>query len=93
MHSEIFCNNLDMFYTRAVLKVMLPILFCQPMMTEADVGRIEVEVEPSHQYCHILLLCDRWQQRGSLTEWYLTQMCMKQRGVLEFLHVGKKGTH
>ena len=35
---------------RAALKVMPPILLCWPMMSEADVGGMAVEVEPSHQY-------------------------------------------
>lgn len=26
---------------------------------------IEIEIEPLHQHCYILLLCERWQQRGS----------------------------
>jgi len=39
-------------------------------MSEVDVGGRAVEVEPSRQYCYMLLLCDRWQQRGSL--WHLS---------------------
>ena len=35
---------------RAALKVMPPILFCWPTMSEADVGGEAVGVEPSHQY-------------------------------------------
>ena len=30
---------------------------------------------------YILLLCDRWQQRGSLTEWLLTWKCIWSKGV------------
>ena len=56
---------------RAAPKVMLPILLCWPMTSEVDVGDIAVEVELSHQYSH-MLLCDRWQQRGILTQWHLT---------------------
>ena len=42
---------------RAALKVMPSVLLCQPMMSEADVGGMAVEVELSHQhpimlYCH-----------------------------------------
>ena len=29
---------------------------------------------------YILLLCDRWQQRGSLTNWHLTWKCMWNKG-------------
>ena len=37
---------------------MPPILLCWPMMSEADVGGMAVEVEPSYQYsitvcCHV----------------------------------------
>jgi len=34
----------------AALKVTPPILLCQPMMSEMDVGGTAVEVEPSQQY-------------------------------------------
>ena len=40
-------------------------------------------VEPSHQYSVSLLLCDRWQQRGKM----VSELCMKQRCITEFLHV------
>jgi len=30
---------------------------------------------------YILLLCDRWQQRGSLTQWCLTWKCRWSKGV------------
>lgn len=30
---------------------------------------------------YVLLLCDRWQHRGSLTEWCLTWKCMWNKGV------------
>ena len=44
--------------TRAAGKVMPPILLSWPSMSEADVGGMAVEVEPSHQYsatfcCHV----------------------------------------
>ena len=56
-----------MTFKRSAPKVMPPTLRCQPM-SEADIGGMAVEAEPSHQYpttC-LLLLCDRWQQRGGL---------------------------
>jgi len=45
-------------YMRAALKVMSPILWFRPMMSEADVGGMAVEAELSHQYsitfcCHV----------------------------------------
>ena len=36
---------------RAALKVMPPVLLCWPMMSEADVGGMAVEDQPSHQNC------------------------------------------
>jgi len=44
--------------TRTSPKVIPPVLLCQPMMSEADVGSMAVEIEPSHQYsitfcCHV----------------------------------------
>ena len=32
-------------------------------------------------FCYMSLLCDGWQQRGSLTKWRLTWKCMWSRGV------------
>ena len=41
----------------------------------------------------ILLWCDWWQQRGSLTKWCLTwKMWSRERCVTEFLHAEKNGT-
>jgi len=36
--------------TRVAPKLMPPILLCWPTMSEADVGGMAVEVEPSHHY-------------------------------------------
>ena len=33
---------------RVALKIMSPILLCWPMTSEADVGDMTAEVEPSH---------------------------------------------
>jgi len=44
LNEEKFCNR------RVALKLMTPILLCWPMMSEADVGDVAVEVEPSCQY-------------------------------------------
>jgi len=35
---------------RAALKVMPSMLLCWPMTSEADVGDMTVDIEPSHQY-------------------------------------------
>ena len=52
------CGSFTYINARAPLKAVPPILLCWPMMSEADVGGMAVEVEPSHQYsitfcCHI----------------------------------------
>jgi len=39
-----------MKYTKAALKVMPPILFFWPTTSEADVGGMAVDAEPSQQY-------------------------------------------
>ena len=45
------CNELNLLLiTRTAPKVMPPILLCWPTTTEADVGDMTVEVEPSQQY-------------------------------------------
>jgi len=48
---------------RVAPKVMPPILLCYSTMSEADVGDMTVQVEPSPPtYCYmLLLLCDRQQ--------------------------------
>ena len=38
-----------------------------------------LNLQPMFHY--ILLLCDRWQKRGSLTEWHLTWKCIWSKGV------------
>jgi len=42
---------------------------------------------------YILLLYDRWQQRGCVTYWIWHRICMKQRCWIGFLHAEKKCTH
>ena len=61
------CINCIIYFIEAALKAMPAILWCQPTMCEADVGGMSAWVEPSCQLSYILLPCDRWQQRGSLT--------------------------
>jgi len=39
------------------------------MTSEGGVGGMAVEVEH-----YMLLLCDKWQQRSTLTQWRLTRM-------------------
>jgi len=48
---------------RVAPKVMPPILLCYSTMSEADVGDMTVQVEPSPPtFCYmLLLLCDRQQ--------------------------------
>jgi len=84
------CHVLLMHYTSAqqksmlwvALRVKLPILLCWPTTSEANVGGVYgsrgCTLPPT--YCSILLPCDRWQQRGSLTEWWLTWKCRWSKG-------------
>ena len=77
-------------YRKAVLKVMPPMLRFWSTTSEVDVGGMTAEVEPSHQYCYILLPCNRWQQRGSPTEWHLTWKCRWSKGVKMNFSMWKK---
>ena len=63
-------------------KVVLLILLCWYRMSEAIVGSMAADVEPSHQYS-IIFCCSvtRWQQRGSLIKWHLTRKYMWNKGV------------
>ena len=65
----------ELYFMGAALKVVLPVLWSWPVTSEADVGGMAAEVEPSHQHPVIVLPCDRWQQRGTLTEWCLIWEC------------------
>ena len=56
---------------KANLTVMPPILLCWPM-TQVVVSGMALKAEPFNQYSATLLLCNRWQQRGSLGIWHLT---------------------
>jgi len=60
------------YYSRAAPKVMPPVLWWWPAVSEENVNGMAVETELSQQYSVILLICDRWQQRGSLTGWKCT---------------------
>ena len=51
---------------RAALKVMPPILWCWPMISEADVGAMAVEAEPSHQYSITFCCCVTDGSRGAV---------------------------
>ena len=76
---------------KAVPKVTPLILLSWPMTSEADVGDTAGRVDPSHQYSvKILLLCDRWQERGSLTEWHQTWKCLWSKGMQLNYSMGKK---
>ena len=70
---QFYLQMTNQHITRAGLKVMPPILFCWPMKSETDVGGMAVDGEPAITIFHyMLLLCDRWQRRGRLTERCLT---------------------
>ena len=54
----LYIYQLFIYLMRAALKVMPPVLWCRPMMSEADTDGMTVEAEPSHQYsvafcCHV----------------------------------------
>ena len=75
---------------KVALKVMPPILLCQLMISEEDVGDIETGWTFPPIFYSIFLSCDRWQQRDSLTKWCLTWKCIWNKCVTEFHHAEKK---
>ena len=62
------------------------------MTLEADGGGMAVKTEPLHQFS-ISLLCNRWQQRGTLTKWLLTKKCIWSKGVSLNFSICKKKWH
>ena len=61
-----FWHPLGCIYTRAALEVMTPVLLCRPVASEADVGGMAVEVEPSHQYSVPCCCCVTDGSRGAV---------------------------
>ena len=61
------CINNITYLTRAALKVMFPILFCWPTMSEADGGGMAVGVEPSHQ-CSVTFCCQKTNGNRGLSD-------------------------
>ena len=80
-----------MILTIFIQKLYIEVLLQKEHLLFYDVGPrrqrkmlvvLAVEAEPSHHVFHYtLLLCDRWQQGGSLTEWRLTSKCIRCKGV------------
>ena len=52
--------------TKVALKVMLLILLCWPTVSEADVGGMAVEAEPSCQYFFTFCCCVTDGSRGEV---------------------------
>ena len=58
---------------RVAPKVMPPVLSSSSTTSEADVGGMAIEDEPSCQYSVIFCCCvTDGSMRGSLTKWHLT---------------------
>ena len=53
-------------YTKAALKVVPPIFLFWSMTSEADVGHLAIEVEPSHQYSITFCCCAMDGSRGAV---------------------------
>ena len=73
----------------AALKIMPPILLCQSMTSEMDVGSMAVVIEPSHLYSITFCRCAADGSRGAV--WHGSMY--KQRCITEFLQAEKNGTH
>jgi len=75
---------------RVAPKLMPSILLCWPTTSEADVGDMAVEVEPSHQYSVKFCCCATDDSRGQSNKMVSDmEVHMKQRCVIEFFHVEK----
>ena len=78
------CYQKEQSHIQAAPTVMLPVLLCCVGHTVRGGcwwhGSSVWTFLPIFWY--ILLPCERWQQRGSLTEWHLTWECIGSRGVL-----------
>jgi len=83
-------STLALWCIRAVPKVMPPILLCWLMMSEADVGGMSVDWTFPPIFHYILLPCNRWHERDSLTSWRLIWKCVWSRGAALNLCVLKK---
>ena len=60
-------NQKGLIITRAVPKIIPPILLCWPTTSGADVGSMAVEVNPSHQYS--TMICCRATDGSSGAVW------------------------
>jgi len=74
-------------YIRAALEVMTPVLLCRPVASEADVGGMAVEVEPSRQYADRCCCCVTDGGRDKMAS--DMEIRMEHRCVTEFLHAEK----
>ena len=73
----------------AALKALPPILSHQPICQRQMLVIWQQSLTFMPTLHSILLLCDRWQQRDSLSKWYLTDT-LSLRGGTEFFHVETK---
>lgn len=72
---------------RVAPKVTSPVLLYRHMMSEADVGGMLLETEPSNQYSTIFWCHGADGRRGAdVTKQYLQEVHMEQRCGIELLH-------
>ena len=79
------------YFMRVALKTVPPILLCWSITSEADVGGVAVEAEPSHQYSVICCCHLTDGSRGVDLQngiWFF-HLHMKQRGAIELFHTEK----
>jgi len=70
------------------LKVFSNLSNSMILSSEADIGSMEVEVGPSHQYC-IMFCCFMSAEGQSDKKASVIEVHMKQSGAYEFFHVEK----
>jgi len=88
---SVFRKTLSFCCRRAASKVMSSTLLCWPITIRGRCwwyGSRGWTFPPIPHY--MLLLCNQWQQRGSLTEWCLTRKCIWSTGVAWISSMQKK---
>jgi len=84
----------ELYFMGAALKVVLPVLWSWPVTSEADVGGMAAEVEPSHQHPIPCCCCVTDGSRGALWHNGIWHGSVDEaEGCHWILPCGKSGTH
>jgi len=95
LRSEKCSHGIVLWCTRAALKVMPPMLWWWPTISETDVGDMAVYVGPSHQHSNTFCCCvTDGSREASLAEWHLPWKCRWKKDVsVNYFMQKKNGSH